>query len=99
MEVVDRKKKHEKNTTPIIAGTEHVDQESWSEMEDATLWKLRTGGRIANSEASNLDTYLNQAAYGSQACHQNMIHPLNEFRTACWEQESSLAINNNMTFN
>ena len=56
MEAVDRKKKHEKNTTPIIAGTEHVDQESWSEMEDATMWKLRTGGRIANSEASNLDT-------------------------------------------
>ena len=54
MEVADRKKKHEKNTTQIITGTEHVDQESWSEMEDATLWKLRTGGRIANSEVSNL---------------------------------------------
>ena len=56
MEVADRKKKHEKNITQIIASTEHADQESWSEMEDATMWKLRTGGRIANSEVSNLDT-------------------------------------------
>ena len=37
MEVADRKKKHEKNITQIIAGTEHADQESCSEIEDATL--------------------------------------------------------------
>ena len=28
MEAADKKKKHEKNITQIIAGTEHVDQES-----------------------------------------------------------------------
>ena len=37
MEVADRKKKHEKNITQIIASTEHADQESCSEMEDATM--------------------------------------------------------------
>ena len=37
MEAADKKKKHEKNITQIIAGTEQVDQERWSVMEDVTM--------------------------------------------------------------
>ena len=37
MEVADRKKKHEKNITQIIACTEQADQERWSVLEDAKM--------------------------------------------------------------